>query len=171
VLLLNKCFFCCCCCCLLRYRLSPENFGYTLVHGIEIMFNPGSRWKRVVSFTLWPLYPQGKSSYYPVAHSSGSAASTRDLQMLKRIITMGRRAWTSDRFVTWCNHADAYIYMSDPSHSIVGFSEILVGSWELCTAFAEQPPSAFPLSRWCLHTSALPLASHGLCHLFVLVLR
>jgi len=26
----------------------------------------GTRWRRVVSFTPWPLYPQGKSPWYPL---------------------------------------------------------------------------------------------------------
>jgi hypothetical protein len=35
----------------------------------------GTRWRRVVSFTPWPLYPQGKSPWYPLDRRLGGMQS------------------------------------------------------------------------------------------------
>jgi len=44
----------------------------------------GTRWKRVVGFTLRPLYTQGKSRWYPL----DNVARTRD--MLNAYISVGK---------------------------------------------------------------------------------
>jgi hypothetical protein len=35
------------------------------------IFDLGTRWRWVVSFTPWPLYPQGKSPWYPLDRRLG----------------------------------------------------------------------------------------------------
>jgi len=37
--------------------------------GVEVdpcILDLGTRWRWVVSFTIWPLYPQGRSPWYPL---------------------------------------------------------------------------------------------------------
>jgi hypothetical protein len=36
---------------------------------------PGTRWRWVVSFTLWPLYPQRRSPWYPLDRRLGGPQS------------------------------------------------------------------------------------------------
>jgi len=44
--------------CIFLYRLSPETFGYALVHALDFnTFVTAALYRGVVvSFTLWPLY-------------------------------------------------------------------------------------------------------------------
>jgi len=54
-----------------------------------IIFNLGTGWMWVVSFTNWPLYPWGKSNYYPVSMRLGdrSLAPFTNWTMIPRLST------------------------------------------------------------------------------------
>jgi hypothetical protein len=54
---------CCCCCCLFRHRLSPETFGYTLVHRKELFLSSESLTTLLHIPTKIPADPDGRGFY------------------------------------------------------------------------------------------------------------
>jgi hypothetical protein len=67
------------CCCLLCYQLSPETFGYTLVHWSSgdtaaCILNLRTMWRCVTSFMPQPFYTWGKN---PHTHLTGSCMGPR----------------------------------------------------------------------------------------------
>jgi hypothetical protein len=59
------------------------------------ILDPDTRWRRVVSFTPRPLYPQAKSPRYPLDRRLGGSQSCLDM-VLKREIPSPRWEWNPD---------------------------------------------------------------------------
>jgi hypothetical protein len=63
--------------------------------GVEVLLHSffvfATRWKWVVSFTPWPLYPQGKSPWYPLDKRMGGPQSRGPDAVVKWKIPNHRR--------------------------------------------------------------------------------
>jgi hypothetical protein len=59
--------------CLIKQHAMEAYWGVEVQ--LHVLFDLGTRWRWMVSFTSWSLYPQGKSSLYPLDWRLGGSQS------------------------------------------------------------------------------------------------
>jgi hypothetical protein len=88
--------------CLTRHHAMKAYWGVEVY--LHSFFDPGTRWRWVVSFTPRPLYPQGKTSWYPLDRRLGGPQSRSGRGGEESLLVLcSFSCWESNKCFMWAD--------------------------------------------------------------------